>query len=223
MFRVQAEENRIGDFDQRVIDLEIEEGFDPSIEQTLQESAAGQRGKHAAMAIRARKKLMRRIHEELARGQVDRGHGSLLEKVDILFSQAEVALFAEELAGFRIGRWAGHYQKRNRASITILQGPDFLNVDLEERSLGDRANWVHPLGMLESEPTPLSARNHQRRDLASRQHGFAARLRGGRGSGCRKHGRRLNAILAGNFVSFVAILKQGSHHIQIKCRDFGQE
>ena len=115
---VQAEEGRVGDLDQRIVDLEVEERADAPLAHLLQAArravrAGGrQRGEGAAVAVGAECDVVLARQQDLAAGPVDRRHLPLDEEADVL--QAEAVVLLEERDRRLVVLRAGHDVERQR-------------------------------------------------------------------------------------------------------------
>ena len=174
---VQAEERGVGDLDERVIDLEIEDRADSGRSHLLQARrravgpGRGQGGEGAAVAVGAEGEVALVGEQDLARRLVDGRHLPLGEEADAL--QAEIGVLGEEPGGRLVVLGAGHDVERDRPAVAAAEGEDLLAVDLEEGRARDRADRVGPLRAVEPQPGPLAARDDDDGDLAGREHRLA--------------------------------------------------
>ncbi len=107
------------------------------------------------------------------------GKVALAKEENIIRRQAEEALFAKELARLLVRGIAGHDEKGQRGAVSQAGGEDLLGVDLEERFSAHGADRVHPLGMIEAEPTALPTGDEENGDFAVAQSLFSALAGGG--------------------------------------------
>ena len=114
---VQAEERRVGDLDQRIVDLEVEERADAPLAHLVQAArravrpGRGQRGERAAVAVGAEGDVVPVGQQDLARRAVDRRHLPLDEEPDVL--QAEPVVALEEGDRRLVVLGAGHDVERH--------------------------------------------------------------------------------------------------------------
>src|SRR5439155_20200841 len=71
-----------------------------------------------------------------------------------------------------IRRGTRHDQERHRLAIAAAESAYFLGMDLKQALARYRADREHPLGMIESQPCPLAASNHEDRHFTALQRFF---------------------------------------------------
>ena len=167
---MQPEESRVGDPDERIIDLEVEESADPARSHFL-EAARGAVGpgrcqghEDPAMAVRRERNMVLRRQQDLPGFQVNGRHLPLREEADVF--QAKLIVGPEELDGGLVVLGAGHDVERDDMPVTTSQGDDLLGVDLEQACRGDRPDRKGPFGPLESQASPGSAGHEDHTHLA---------------------------------------------------------
>jgi hypothetical protein len=170
---VQAQEGRVGDLDQRIVDLEVEDRADAApahlVEATRRAVGAGgcQRLERPAVAVGAERQVALLSEEDPRRFAVDGGHLPLDEEADVL--EAELPVLGEEARGGLVILGARHHVQGGRLAVSPADGHDLLGVDLEEAGGGDRPDRVRPLGAVEAEAGAETPRDDHDRDLAGRQ------------------------------------------------------
>ena len=170
---VESDEQWIAGADERVVDLRIEELLDSSGSHLFHDAALVQRGHYATMSIRAQGQFMRRVHEDASGFRIDRGHGSLLERVQLLAAESESVIFFEIGSRGRVRGRAGHDEQGDRYSETLHGTSERIDMHFEEGASRDRADGKHAFGLIESQTRPLASGNQDHRNLSARQGSLA--------------------------------------------------
>ncbi len=92
MGQMVAQKQGIGDLNERIIHLEIEEMTNALFVEPLEQAGFLERRQCAAVAIGAEKQSARCVHQELSGFQIKGRHGSLLKERNLLRSQAKIGL-----------------------------------------------------------------------------------------------------------------------------------
>ena len=163
---VPAEKDRIGDFHERVIDLEIEDVPHADMMQPIEQAAVGHRRERAAVTVRTREQSARRFEQQPPGRDIERRHRALAEERHVFRIEAEVMVLLEVLLGLGVRGVAGHHQKRNPDAVLAAAGQHLLRMQLKEALPGNRPDVEHPLRMIEPEPAALPAGHEHDRDFA---------------------------------------------------------
>ena len=167
---MQADERRLGDPDQRIIDLEVEERPHAVLAHLIQaawraaRAASRQGGEGASVAVGREGDPVFRGQQDFAGGLVDGRHLPLGEEPDVF--QAEAVVLLEEVDRRFVVLGAGHDVQRQGPSEAAAQRDDLLGVDLEQARRGDRPDGKGPLGPFESQASARTAGDEDDADLA---------------------------------------------------------
>jgi hypothetical protein len=133
---VVTEEGRVGDLDQRVVHLEVEERADAPFAHLVQATALalgalmGERGERAAVAVGTEGDVRLVGEQHLTRRAIDGRHLPLNEEAEVF--QPEPIVLVEEADGRLVVVGAGHHVERQRFAVAPAHRDDLLGVDLEE-------------------------------------------------------------------------------------------
>ncbi len=128
---VEADEGGVGDVDQGIVHLEVEERVDAPAFHVVQHALFVEGLQDAAVAIGAREEFAGAFEDQAAVGEQG-GQHALGEEEDAFRGKAEVGVGGEEGAGGAVVGLAGHDIKGDGGAEPALEGGNFAGVDLEE-------------------------------------------------------------------------------------------
>ena len=163
-----AEEYRIGNAHQRIVDLKIKEMLNPHSADFVEPTLPRQRCQTTTMPVWCREDAARAFQQHPSGGTVEGRHFRLTEKQNVGFFEPEIIVTGEKSPSCGIGCPTGHDQEWWRAPETAAKFQNFLGMNLIKRGAGYGPYRKTALGKVGTQSAALATchKNHRNQSIA---------------------------------------------------------
>ena len=157
---MEPDKHRVDDFHQRVVHLEVRNGFYAPRRQFVDNSRCPEGREASSVTVGILEYPVLLLEDEFSMG-VQGGNHVLGKYEEVAPSDSEIAVLLQERDGGLVVSYGSHYQPGNGDAVLFRVFHYFLGMHLEQRFPRNRTDGEHALGPVVAEPGALPPRHHE--------------------------------------------------------------